>query len=134
VLGLQVFAFALFGIARAYKRYVDCSRIALSAYGVRESSDSASDCFERGAVPYWGTIGAARSLVLTAVFTTITTGWMLARQFNSSIRVFILLKELTAAAVMALIAPYVTLTVAGAQVCAAAWSLETGVRATAGAH
>jgi O-antigen/teichoic acid export membrane protein len=61
-------------------------------------------------VPSFGAIGAAVALVLTALFSTVTTGWVLAHRFGSLIRFSTLLKALAAVAIMALIAPYIVLT------------------------
>ena len=110
VLALQVFAFALFGVARAYSGMLIAQGSPYPATGLACLAIPVAIGLNVVLVPAFGAIGAAISLLLTAVFTTVTTGWMLIRQFGSLIRFATLLKALAAVAVMALIAPYVVLT------------------------
>jgi O-antigen/teichoic acid export membrane protein len=110
VLALQVFAFALFGIARAYSGMLIAQGSSYLATGLACLAIPVALGLNVALVPSFGPVGAAVSLVLTASFTTVTTGWMLARQFGSLIRFSTLLRALAAVAIMALIAPYIVLT------------------------
>jgi O-antigen/teichoic acid export membrane protein len=110
VLALLVFAFALFGIARAYSGMLIAQGSPYLATGLACLAIPVAIVLNVALVPTFGAIGAATSLVLTALFTTVTTGWMLVRQFGSLIRFSTLFKALAAAAVMAMIAPYLMLT------------------------
>ena len=110
VLALQVFAFALFGVARAYSGMLIAQGSPYLATGMACLAIPLAIGLNMVLIPYFGAIGAATSLVLTALCTTTTTGLMLARQFGSLIRLSTLLKALLAAAVMALIVPYIVLT------------------------
>jgi O-antigen/teichoic acid export membrane protein len=110
VLPLQVFAFALFGIARAYSGMLIAQGSTYLATVLACLAIPLAIGLNVVLVPSFGAVGAALSLVLTALFTTVMSGWMLVRQFGSLIRFSTLLKALAAAAIMALIAPYISLT------------------------
>lgn len=110
VLALQVFAFALFGIARAYSGMLIAQGSPYLVTGLACLAIPVAIGLNVALVPSLGALGAATSLVLTASVTTVTTGWMLVRRFGSLIRFRTLLKALVGAAVMALMAPYIVLT------------------------
>ena len=110
VLPLQVFAFAIFGIARAYSGMLIAQGYPSLATSLAGIAIPVAIGLNVALVPSFGAFGAALSLVLTALFTAIMSGWMLMRQFGSLIRGSTLLKALTAATVMGLIAPYIELT------------------------
>jgi O-antigen/teichoic acid export membrane protein len=110
LLPLQVCAFALFGIARTYSGMLIAQGSPYLATGLACLAIPAALALNVALVPPIGAVGAATSLVLTALFTTATTGWMLVRQFGSLIRFSTLLKALAAAAVLALNAPCFGLT------------------------
>jgi O-antigen/teichoic acid export membrane protein len=109
-LTLQVFAFALFGIARAYSGMLIAQGSPYLATGLVYLAIPLGIALNVALVPAFGAVGAATSLLVTALFTTVTTGGMLVRQFGSLIRLPTLFKGLAATAVMALIAPYLMLT------------------------
>jgi O-antigen/teichoic acid export membrane protein len=134
LLPLQVCAFALFGIARAYSGMLIAQGSPYLATGLACLAIPAALSLNVALVPSFGAVGAATSLVLTALFTTVTTGWMLVRQFGSLIRFSTLLKALGAAAVMALIAPSLGLTGPWLvlQIRVVARDLRGGVDATTG--
>jgi stage V sporulation protein B len=110
VLTLQVFAFALFGIARAYSGMLIAQGSPYLATGLACLAIPIAIGLNVALVPSLGAIGAATSLLLTALLSTMTAGWMLVRQFGALIRFSTLFRALSAAAVMALIAPYIMLT------------------------
>jgi PST family polysaccharide transporter len=105
-----VFAFALFGIARTYGSMLIAQGSTHLATGVACLAIPLALALNLVLVPSFGAIGAALSLLLTAVFATVMSGWMLVRQFGCLIRFATLFKALAAAAVMGLIAPYIMLT------------------------
>jgi O-antigen/teichoic acid export membrane protein len=110
VLALQVFALALFGVARAYSGMLIAQGAPYLATQLACLAIPVGIALNVALVPYFGAIGAATSLVLTALFTNMTTGLTLARQFGSLIRFPTLLRALVAASGMALMAPYLVLT------------------------
>jgi O-antigen/teichoic acid export membrane protein len=109
-LALQVFALALFGIARTYSGMLIARGSPYLATGLACLAIPLAVGLNLVLVPPFGAVGAATSLILTALFTTLTTGMVLARQYGSLIRFSSLLRGLTAAAVMAALSPYIILT------------------------
>jgi len=110
VLPLQVFAFALFGIARTYGGMLIAQGSTHLATGLACLAIPLALGLNVVLVPPFGAIGAALSLLLTALFATVMSGWMLVRQFGCLIRFATLFNALAAAAIMGLIAPYIVLT------------------------
>jgi polysaccharide transporter, PST family len=110
VLALQVFAFALFGVARAYSGMLIVQGQPYLATGLACLVIPVAIGANVVLVPYFGAIGAATSLVLTALVATIVSGFVLSRQFGSLICAATLLKGVMATAVMAGLAPYIVLT------------------------
>jgi O-antigen/teichoic acid export membrane protein len=106
----QVCAFALFGIARAYSGMLIAHGSPYLATDLVCLTIPAALALNGSLVPSFGVVGAATWLLLTALFTTVATSWMLVRQCGSLFRFSTLLKALAATALMALIAPSLELT------------------------